>query len=91
MSCARAVSRAPTALCGAWPLPDDSAHPLTFGRSEPSLGSAQPEPRVECREELVLRSISLESLVTAQRPLEEINQAMDDLEASRGIRTVLSL
>jgi S-(hydroxymethyl)glutathione dehydrogenase/alcohol dehydrogenase len=35
--------------------------------------------------------LDLESLVTAQRPLEEINQAMDDLEASRGIRTVLSL
>ena len=35
--------------------------------------------------------LDLESLITAQRPLEEINQAMDDLEESRGIRTVLSL
>lgn len=35
--------------------------------------------------------LDLEALVTARRPLEEINQAMDDLAASRGIRTVLSL
>jgi Zn-dependent alcohol dehydrogenase len=35
--------------------------------------------------------LDLEGLVTAQRPLEEINEAMADLEASRGIRTVLTL
>jgi Zn-dependent alcohol dehydrogenase len=35
--------------------------------------------------------LDLEALVTARRPLAEINEAMDDLAASRGIRTVLSL
>ena len=35
--------------------------------------------------------LDLEGLITARRPLEEINEAMDDLRASRGIRTVLSL
>jgi Zn-dependent alcohol dehydrogenase len=35
--------------------------------------------------------LDLEGLVTARRPLAEINQAMSDLRESRGIRTVLSL
>ena len=35
--------------------------------------------------------LDLEGLITARRPLAEINTAMDDLKASRGIRTVLSL
>jgi Zn-dependent alcohol dehydrogenase len=35
--------------------------------------------------------LDLESLITARRPLAEINQAIDDLNAQRGIRTVLSL
>ncbi len=35
--------------------------------------------------------LDLESLITARRPLSEINRAMDDLKAGRGIRTVLSL
>jgi Zn-dependent alcohol dehydrogenase len=35
--------------------------------------------------------LDLEGLVSARRPLSEINQALDDLRASRGIRTVLSL
>lgn len=35
--------------------------------------------------------LDLDALVTARRPLAEINQAFDDLRASRGIRTVLSL
>jgi Zn-dependent alcohol dehydrogenase len=35
--------------------------------------------------------LDLEALVTARRPIAEINQAMDDLRASRGIRTILSL
>ncbi|MGH3055391.1 MAG: hypothetical protein ACRDL7_10485 [Gaiellaceae bacterium] len=35
--------------------------------------------------------LDLESLITARRPLADINAAMDDLKASRGIRTVLSL
>jgi Zn-dependent alcohol dehydrogenase len=34
--------------------------------------------------------LDLEGLITARRPLAEINQAMDDLRASRGIRTVLA-
>ena len=35
--------------------------------------------------------LDLEALVTARRPLEEIGEAMDDLRAGRGIRTVLSI
>jgi Zn-dependent alcohol dehydrogenase len=35
--------------------------------------------------------LDLESMITSRRPLQEINQAMDDLMAQRGIRTVLSL
>jgi Zn-dependent alcohol dehydrogenase len=35
--------------------------------------------------------LDLESLITARRPLSEINEAMDDLRASRGVRTVLSI
>ena len=35
--------------------------------------------------------LDLEGLITARRPLSEINEAMDDLRASRGIRTVLSM
>ena len=35
--------------------------------------------------------LDLEGLVTARRPLSEINEAMDDLRASRGIRTVLAV
>ncbi len=35
--------------------------------------------------------LDLESLITARRPLSEINEAMGDLAASRGIRTVLTV
>jgi S-(hydroxymethyl)glutathione dehydrogenase / alcohol dehydrogenase len=35
--------------------------------------------------------LDLEALVTARRPLAEINQALDDLRASRGIRTTLTI
>jgi S-(hydroxymethyl)glutathione dehydrogenase / alcohol dehydrogenase len=35
--------------------------------------------------------LDLESMITAQRPLDEINDAFDDLRASRGIRTVISI
>ncbi|MBW2273533.1 MAG: Zn-dependent alcohol dehydrogenase [Deltaproteobacteria bacterium] len=35
--------------------------------------------------------IDLEALITSHRPIEEINEAMDDLRASRGVRTVLDL
>ncbi len=35
--------------------------------------------------------LSLESLVTGRRPLAEINEAMADLKAARGIRTVLEV
>jgi Zn-dependent alcohol dehydrogenase len=34
--------------------------------------------------------LDLEALLTRRRPIEEINEALDDLRASRGIRTVLS-
>ena len=34
--------------------------------------------------------LDLEYLITARRPIAEINEAMDDLRASRGVRTVLS-
>jgi Zn-dependent alcohol dehydrogenase len=30
-------------------------------------------------------------MITARRPLEEINEACDDLRAGRGVRTVLEL
>jgi Zn-dependent alcohol dehydrogenase len=35
--------------------------------------------------------LHLEALISRRRPLEEINQALDDLAAGRGIRTVLTL
>jgi Zn-dependent alcohol dehydrogenase len=35
--------------------------------------------------------LDLESLVTARRPLAEINEAMTDLRAGRGVRTVLEI
>lgn len=34
--------------------------------------------------------LDLEGLITARRPLSEINQAMDEVRAARGIRTVLA-
>jgi Zn-dependent alcohol dehydrogenase len=34
--------------------------------------------------------LDLEALITARRPIAEINEAMEDLRSSRGIRTVLS-
>jgi Zn-dependent alcohol dehydrogenase len=34
--------------------------------------------------------LDLEGLITARRSIEEVNEALDDLKASRGIRTVLS-
>jgi len=35
--------------------------------------------------------LDLDALITARRPLSEINEAMEDLSASRGIRTVLDI
>jgi Zn-dependent alcohol dehydrogenase len=35
--------------------------------------------------------LDLESLITSRRPLADINQGMDDLRASRGIRTILTI
>jgi S-(hydroxymethyl)glutathione dehydrogenase/alcohol dehydrogenase len=35
--------------------------------------------------------LNLESMITGRRPLAEINDAMDDLRASKGIRTVLNI
>lgn len=35
--------------------------------------------------------LDLEGLISQRRPLAEINEAMDDLRASRGVRTVLTL
>jgi Zn-dependent alcohol dehydrogenase len=35
--------------------------------------------------------LDLEGLITKRRPLEEINEAVQDLQASRGIRTVLAV
>lgn len=35
--------------------------------------------------------LDLENLITSHRPLDEINDGMDDVRASRGIRTVLDL
>lgn len=35
--------------------------------------------------------LDLEALVTARRPLDEVNEAVADLEAGRGVRTVLTI
>jgi len=35
--------------------------------------------------------LDLEAMITTRRPLEEINEAFDDLRAARGVRTVLEL
>ena len=35
--------------------------------------------------------LDLASMVTSRRPLEEVNEAIDDLEAGRGLRTVLMI
>ncbi len=35
--------------------------------------------------------LDLESMVTSRRPLEQVNEAIEDLEAGRGLRTVLML
>ena len=35
--------------------------------------------------------LDLEALITSRRPLAEIDAALDDLKAARGIRTVLSI
>ncbi|MEE4659720.1 MAG: Zn-dependent alcohol dehydrogenase [Halieaceae bacterium] len=35
--------------------------------------------------------LDLDNMVTGQRPLEEVNEGMDDLAAGRGIRTVIAL
>ena len=37
------------------------------------------------------KKLDLEGMVTNRRPLEEINEAFDDLKAGRGIRTVLAI
>ena len=37
------------------------------------------------------QQIDLEGMVTRRRPIEEINEAFDDLKAGRGIRTVLEI
>jgi S-(hydroxymethyl)glutathione dehydrogenase / alcohol dehydrogenase len=36
-------------------------------------------------------ALDLESMITARRPLAEINDAVDDLRAGRGVRTVLEI
>jgi len=35
--------------------------------------------------------IDLEGLITGRRPLEEINEALDDLRQAKGIRTILQI
>ena len=35
--------------------------------------------------------LDLDSMVTARRPLDEVNEAIEDLEAGRGLRTVLMI
>jgi 2-desacetyl-2-hydroxyethyl bacteriochlorophyllide A dehydrogenase len=35
--------------------------------------------------------LDLDSMVTARRPLDEVNEAIEDLEAGRGLRTVLTI
>ena len=43
------------------------------------------------RAHLLAGRIDLEELITQRRPLAQINDALDDLRASRGIRTVLTI
>ena len=35
--------------------------------------------------------LDLEGMISARRPLEEINEGFDDMRAGKGIRTVLTL
>jgi Zn-dependent alcohol dehydrogenase len=35
--------------------------------------------------------LDLEALVTTRRPIAEVNEALADLQAGRGIRTILSI
>lgn len=35
--------------------------------------------------------LDLEAMITARRPLDQINQAFDDLKAGEGLRTAISL
>jgi len=35
--------------------------------------------------------LDLEGMITARRPLAEINEAMDDMSAGRGLRTVFTI
>ncbi len=35
--------------------------------------------------------LDLEALITARRPLAEVNDALDDLRTATGVRTVLSV
>jgi S-(hydroxymethyl)glutathione dehydrogenase/alcohol dehydrogenase len=35
--------------------------------------------------------LDLDTMVTSRRPLAEVNEAMDDMRAGRGIRTVLRI
>lgn len=35
--------------------------------------------------------LDLDSMVTARRPLDEVNEAIEDLEAGHGLRTVLMI
>ena len=53
-----------------------------------SCNSLHEIPRLSCLWQS--EQIDLENMVTNRRPLEEINEAFDDLQAGRGIRTVLS-
>jgi S-(hydroxymethyl)glutathione dehydrogenase / alcohol dehydrogenase len=86
-----------TVMVGAMPLTDDLTieASVLFATSEKKLtgcflgssNSLRDVPRL-------LRlwqggQLDLDGLVTAERPLDEVNEACDDLRAGRGIRTVL--
>ena len=35
--------------------------------------------------------LDLEGLITTRRPLDDINEAFDDMQAGRGVRTVINI
>lgn len=98
-TCIAAVRPGGTAVLVGVPRLDEmlSVHAITFGLSEKKLlgcflGSSNPH-----REFPRLLSLwqsgrlDLEAMVTARRPLEEIDDAFADMRAGAGLRTVLDL
>lgn len=55
-------------------------------------GYIEPAPRVQPAPRLVEGGkLDLDGMVTARRPLDEINEVCADMKAGKGIRTVLDI